>query len=802
MIWNPHAVTPLGKPIGPLAPPVLRVMGGVPASAQQISMAQAAFARFCGAARLSFAPNPSQIGRLADGTVYQISVVGNSSFMQIWPAPAGGKARLQPGIAFAWSGAVGISVLSPPRGGDSRDSSDWTLNSLPGWFVPTPLGDSSTLYTGVPAPEPAGYFLTSIQQEGGAFYIPQLGGYVGFPINAADSWSWVSSSLQVLHASSQQVAMLYEARDPGSGSYDFYLTYLGRPDGTPIDLKGTWHDLEKQQLELPNPREYPELWSLETRKLFDSYSAWVDGEVRLELQLAGATTFMLLETEVSGKYTAADAAPVIEIEGVGEVFVTSVGGRVVTSTGPVSGLEVQRFYKHRAQRLKELGLADPSTVSVVELQDEVTPRMRVGPTYWNDGSNPSRPGEYLYDFSLWFGPTVSATRSAPGWRGKGTVIDSRTDPGGYTWSYTSLFTIAGEPISYESTRSRNGKDLFGAYRTDSGIESVLREYHESCNVTAAGAVSGRRYVRADDPDRIGGLEPPRVPSDGYDATNPNLGRLNLDEAAYTATLEYSAWTQAEFGRFGVIELVRKTTSGHYEVSEREEWYGSHAGGSLLKSADGNYSWRILSRDVKLYDPRLNLLCYVEVDYSNARSFKRREEGEGSSWSYSLTSDQALPAIPDAKLVLLCQQARVEVDFKFAGGSNAEMRDWAARLHPLTGCGYGLGTDGNAIANTTLTVDLPGLNFFADESTEGDIVVNSSWGGSFAGGFRAVDTGLQLAYLADPLTEGVFLSIAFPGVSGLPPARYLADRYGVRPMPPKLLQEIESKGGQLNNPRAF
>lgn len=88
MIWNPFAVTPLGQPVGPVGPPALRVLGGQ-ASAAQLAMAQAAFARFCTVARTSAGPNATAQGRLPDGTPYRISVVGRSAVMEIWPAGTG-----------------------------------------------------------------------------------------------------------------------------------------------------------------------------------------------------------------------------------------------------------------------------------------------------------------------------------------------------------------------------------------------------------------------------------------------------------------------------------------------------------------------------------------------------------------------------------------------------------------------------------------------------------------------------------------------------------------------------------------
>ena len=66
-IWNPYVFTPLGNPIVGEAPPTLRVLGGMQATAQQLSYAQQRFTQFVMQARLSTVPNPTEAGRLPDG---------------------------------------------------------------------------------------------------------------------------------------------------------------------------------------------------------------------------------------------------------------------------------------------------------------------------------------------------------------------------------------------------------------------------------------------------------------------------------------------------------------------------------------------------------------------------------------------------------------------------------------------------------------------------------------------------------------------------------------------------------------
>ncbi len=84
--WNPYGRTFSGEPITSATPVGLVVMGPVPIlTGAQRAMAQAAFVSFVNMARLSVAPNQQQHGLLPDGSPYQISVVGQAAKMLVWP---------------------------------------------------------------------------------------------------------------------------------------------------------------------------------------------------------------------------------------------------------------------------------------------------------------------------------------------------------------------------------------------------------------------------------------------------------------------------------------------------------------------------------------------------------------------------------------------------------------------------------------------------------------------------------------------------------------------------------------------
>lgn len=87
-LHNPFAFDILGNPIAPrqgTVRPKLLVMGEQPLSRLQGRMAKRAFTQFCMTSRASFVPNPTEIGKLPDGTPYQITRVNGVDQMRVWP---------------------------------------------------------------------------------------------------------------------------------------------------------------------------------------------------------------------------------------------------------------------------------------------------------------------------------------------------------------------------------------------------------------------------------------------------------------------------------------------------------------------------------------------------------------------------------------------------------------------------------------------------------------------------------------------------------------------------------------------
>lgn len=128
-LWNPFTFGVGGdNALLGAAPAALRVYGQ--ATDEQIVAARAVFHRFCAASRLSSAQNPTQAGRMQDGSAFRIVTVGRQTIMEFWPEGTGG------GGSFT---GVGIPVLVPsdPPGGTMRYL--FVLSYQDGrWHVTTP----------------------------------------------------------------------------------------------------------------------------------------------------------------------------------------------------------------------------------------------------------------------------------------------------------------------------------------------------------------------------------------------------------------------------------------------------------------------------------------------------------------------------------------------------------------------------------------------------------------------------------------------------------------------------------------
>ena len=129
-LWNPYAFTPTGARTSVSAPPALRVIGG-PATGQQLGMAQAAFAQFCGRSRVSFWQNPNEQGVLPDGSRYKIMVVGNSTVMTIWPVSVQTKPPGMWGIMLTTKVSGGyVNKLFTPGGDYDKPDGTWKVSDV------------------------------------------------------------------------------------------------------------------------------------------------------------------------------------------------------------------------------------------------------------------------------------------------------------------------------------------------------------------------------------------------------------------------------------------------------------------------------------------------------------------------------------------------------------------------------------------------------------------------------------------------------------------------------------------------
>jgi hypothetical protein len=127
------AFTPVGNPVGPVAPPTLRVLGGQQATAQQMQYAQQAYYRFQERARLSVVPNPIEAGRLPDGTQYRIVTIAPHTIMEIWPVggqPIDSKSAIY--VELLPPGAQrSMRYLLRPKGTVAVPGRPWSVEVIP-----------------------------------------------------------------------------------------------------------------------------------------------------------------------------------------------------------------------------------------------------------------------------------------------------------------------------------------------------------------------------------------------------------------------------------------------------------------------------------------------------------------------------------------------------------------------------------------------------------------------------------------------------------------------------------------------
>lgn len=129
-IWNAYGFDLLGRPVDARAPDALRVVGQ--ASAPQLAMAQDAFASYCMRVRSSVVPNPTEIGRLPDGSPYRIVTVGNSTVMEIHPRTEEVDDDSIRGILATHTvGDVSRAWLITPGGKFRAPDNTWKIKQLP-----------------------------------------------------------------------------------------------------------------------------------------------------------------------------------------------------------------------------------------------------------------------------------------------------------------------------------------------------------------------------------------------------------------------------------------------------------------------------------------------------------------------------------------------------------------------------------------------------------------------------------------------------------------------------------------------
>lgn len=199
------------KPIAPL--PELRIIGeGM--TRQQAQMAQGVFTQYCRSASMSSVPNPVEAGRLPDGTRYKAFTVGRNRYMQVWPDAVVDEA------AETFYVPVGV-LFGGIVDGPSLDSGSPT-------YLCTVLSP--------PGPEILEWTRQTIQIRGGIPHqVPSITNLAPLTYGATRSGAIASHSAEYFRPVEEIIGGT--AVDLGENRAGLLRMHLVRDDGTPVTMR-------------------------------------------------------------------------------------------------------------------------------------------------------------------------------------------------------------------------------------------------------------------------------------------------------------------------------------------------------------------------------------------------------------------------------------------------------------------------------------------------------------------------------------------------------------------------------------
>ncbi len=747
-IWNPLVFTPTGQPVGAVAPPTLRVYGTM-ATAAQVAMAQTAFQNFTSMARLSAAPNPTGIGALPDGSRFRIFVVGNQSIMEIWPV---GGADL---AAAAFSGILfrDHNIVLVNYGDVDAAGALWVIRDVSN--VPTTFGyfNASANQSLAPyntgaivapssiLPAPMRYMYRSAEMvarygHNNANYIWPIGvnaardKFISLVYGVGGSQAW-----SIVYSFAVDVEALFKGFGAPLGTvptvaldYDSAVEMIAQSPGDPdVSISGPYIRKDGAQVLF---RKY-----VSSNKYTEADAGFLFRLKRIDRATATRST-------VNGAITVPNTVVRMSFKNIDQTAVVfdrdgdSFNGPAVVHTAPQDDISAQGLY---------FGTWDGAQSAIVTSDDVgVHVDYKSGPSrsiineYIDpEGDDPIHRGSEAID-----GPIT----------GRFTRIEKTYDCQPHFVAGEMVLLPRAKVTSHESqcNGSVNYRYLDGYF----DFESTHTGPHEPGNLTEAKEVH---------------LLSSQSPSSS----------LHVDEY-----LTLNDGSRFYLVKYDYVESGSVSTEEHYlnnVIGEPARRYGQD-------SKEFEYTVQREQRDLLVYDPALDLLCYTECTFQATRGFSQLfvwESEPDTSSTYTNSGGGGLPSTPTPKLVIKCKSVEIRLDVPFNSG-NFNL----ASLLPATGISPYADPNGDLLTSqgfpgwtiqesAAIPEFLLADTFLLDgENRSGDFNVSVVRGLAP----RIVTRVPTVEYVKTPVTGGAYLRATLT-VDGSPvlDQAYLIDGTGIRPV---------------------
>lgn len=747
-IWNPLVFTPTGQPVGAVAPPTLRVYGAM-ATAAQVAMAQTAFQNFTASARLSAAPNPTGIGALPDGSRFRIFVVGNQSIMELWTA--GGAAPgtgVFSGILFRDHNIVLVN--------------DGTVDvALKQWVI----RDVTSVPT-VP-----GYFNAAANQS----LAPYNTGAIVAPS------SIIPAPMRYMYRSAEMVARYGHN----------YANYIW-----PIGVNAARDKFISLVYGVGGSQAWSIVYSfaVDVESLFKDFGAPLGSVPTVALDYDSAVEMI---AQSPGDPDVSIAGPYIRKDGAQVLFRKYVSSNAYTEADAGFLFRVKRIDRATASRSTVNGaITVPNTVvrmSFKNIDQTAVVFDRdgdsfVGPTVVHTVPQDDISAEGLY-FGTWDGAQSAIVTSddvgvhVDYKSGPSRVITNEyTDAEGEDPVHRGSEAISG-PISGRFTRIEKTYDCQPHFVAGEMVllpRAKVTSHESECT----GSVS---YSYLDGYfDFESTHTGPHEPGQLTEAKEVHL----LSNQSPSSSLHIDEYLTMNDGsrfylvKYDYVESGTVDTEEHYlnnVIGEPAQRYGQD-------SKAFEYTVQREQRELLVYDPALDLLCYLECTFQATRSFSQLfvwESEPDTSSTYTNSGGGGLPAAPTPKLVIKCKSVEIRLDVPFNSG-NFNL----ASLLPATGISPYADPNGDLLTSqgfpgwtiqesAAIPEFLLADTFLLDgENRSGDFNVSGVRGLAP----RIVTRVPTVEYVKTPVTGGAYLRATLT-VDGSPvlDQAYLIDGTGIRPV---------------------